>query len=298
MIIFKKTIAIVLSTLVLTSTVFAEDNTTTQTFQATTDGTNITVAETDLYANVNNSNLTVKVIRQVGEHSATVYEGLLGGYENGAWNNIDFSGINLLVLLEWDSDEVIYIIPTSEQTSQNSANAISDTQQENAQNNNENILNNSETVSITSQIKLNGVNVGETGLRIIDNANMQCDFSISNTSETAKSTAVILATYSSTGALVNVETFSTEIDENDTENISFVYQFNGETEHSARLMFWNSLSGMMPIRAKVDFSQNTGINAYYYNQDNRLIQIDKANGTSILYTYDNMGSLLTKIVRK
>ncbi len=296
--VLRKTISVVLSVFMLTATVFAENNTTTKTFKATTDGNDISITETDLYGDIDNSNLSVKVIEQIGEQSTTVYTGLLSGYDNGAWNNVDFSDINFLVLLEWESDVVIYIIPINEQNTINSINAASEENDNGTQENSENTLSVTETVSITSQIKINGVNVGETGLRIIDNANMQCDFSISNTSETAKSTAVILATYSSTGALVNVETFSTEIDENDTENISFVYQFNGETEHSARLMFWNSLSGMMPIRAKVDFSQTSGINAYYYNQDNQLLQIDKANGTSIFYTYDNMGSLLTKTVRK
>lgn len=36
---------------------------------------------------------------------------------------------------------------------------------------------------------------------------------------------------------------------------------------------------------------------YYYDSDNRMIQIDKSNGKSLIFTYDNMGNLLTKTVR-
>jgi len=38
------------------------------------------------------------------------------------------------------------------------------------------------------------------------------------------------------------------------------------------------------------------VNAYYYDVNNRLIQVDKKNGKSIYYTYDNMGNLLSKTV--
>lgn len=61
-------------------------------------------------------------------------------------------------------------------------------------------------------------------------------------------------------------------------------------------MFRDSLGGMMPIRTSIDFTQNRGVNAYYYSSDNRLLQIDKANNTSIYFTYDKMGNLLRKTI--
>jgi len=51
------------------------------------------------------------------------------------------------------------------------------------------------------------------------------------------------------------------------------------------------------VTAALSFDGNSGINAYYYNSDNRLMQVDKSNGVSILYTYDKMGNLLTKAIR-
>ena len=77
-----------------------------------------------------------------------------------------------------------------------------------------------------------------------------------------------------------------------------VYQFDAANEYTGKIFFWDSLSTIMPLRASIDFSQDSGINAYYYNVDNRLLQIDKMNGTSLIFTYDNMGNLLTRTVRE
>lgn len=249
---------------------------------------------------VQDNTMQIEVSKMIGNTSTVVYTGNVNGYENGLLQNINFNEIDMLIIFDWDSEsnEIIFIKTISGQdisstTGLNSANVCYNTK-----NTNTDLLTVSNDISVSSQIKINGVNVGENGLRIIDNANMNCNFSVTNNSTSEKNVTVLLATYSQTGALVNVETFSTDVAGEDSENISFVYNFDAETEHSARLMFWDSISGMEPIKASVNFSQTSGINAYYYNSDNRLLQIDKANGTSLLYTYDNMGNQLTKTVRK
>ena len=109
---------------------------------------------------------------------------------------------------------------------------------------------------------------------------------------------LIPATYTETGRLYNVRTFEADVAADDSENIEIIYQFDAENEYTGKLMLWNTLSGMIPVRTSIDFSQTSGVNAYYYNADNRLLQIDKMNGTSLLFTYDNMGNLLSRTVRK
>lgn len=215
-----------------------------------------------------------------------VYTGALSGYNDEFLNGIDFSDIENMILFSWDSNDTLYISKTEE----NNNSLMMSTSG--------NLLSDSSDLSISSQIKINGVNVGEDGLRIIDNANMSCNFTVSNNSDTEKSVVALLATYSETGRLQNVETVQIGVDGNETENMQIVYQFNADTENTAKLMFWDSFSNMIPIKSTIDFSQTSGINAYYYNADNRLLQIDKMNGTSLVYTYDNMGNLLTRTIRE
>lgn len=152
-------------------------------------------------------------------------------------------------------------------------------------------------LSVTSNIKLNGVTVGENGMRIIDNANMSCTLGVSNLSTKDDSITVILATYTIEGILHNIRAFKIDVDAGQTNNIEIAYQFDAETEFSGKLMIWNTLTNQMPIRVSIDFMQTSGINAYYYDTDNRLLQIDKANGKSLIFTYDNMGNLLSKTTR-
>ena len=156
----------------------------------------------------------------------------------------------------------------------------------------------SKGLSITSNIKLNGITVDEKGMRIIDNANMCCIVNVSNASIKADSITAILATYANEGKLYNVRTFKIDVNPGQTNSTEIIYQFDAENEYMGKLMFWNEITGLMPIRASIDFTQTSGINAYYYNSDNRLLQIDKANGKSLIFTYDNMGNLLSRTTRE
>ncbi len=165
-------------------------------------------------------------------------------------------------------------------------------------NQNENLMTVSSALSVTSNIKLNGISVGENGMRIIDNANMSCTLGVSNSSTKDDSITAILATYTSEGRLHNLKTFKIDVAAGQTNSMEIVYQFDAETEFSGKLMIWDTLTNLMPIRASIDFTQISGINAYYYNADNRLLQIDKANGVTLTFTYDNMGNLLSKTARE
>lgn len=162
--------------------------------------------------------------------------------------------------------------------------------------NTQNLLQATSSLSLASQIKINGVNVGENGMRIIDNVNLSCNFTLANSGETTQKLSVMLATYTDTRALYNVKMTEISVESGKTGNAQIAYKFNADKEHSGKLMFWDSLSGMMPIRTSIDFTQNSGVNAYHYNSDNRLLQIDKANNTSIYFTYDKMGNLLRKTI--
>lgn len=278
----KKVIAAALIFSVLPNVALAYD----ATYRITTDGTNVSVTEDTLTGTTDFGGINVDVYKITNNEKEVIYNGLLRDYDNGAWSNLDFDGIDFLVIFNWDNDDVIYVVPNNTENTTNTA-SIQNTQ---------NLLQTTSSLSLASQIKINGVNVGENGMRIIDNANLSCNFTLANSGETTQKLSVMLATYTDTRALYNVKMTEISVESGKTGNAQIAYKFNADKEHSGKLMFWDSLSGMMPIRTSIDFTQNSGVNAYYYNSDNRLLQIDKANNTSIYFTYDKMGNLLRKTI--
>lgn len=256
----------------------------------------VSVEETEITGPKDFSNLQVRVTMPSEDGtSIEIFEGLLKDYDGGKWVNIDFSEIDIMTLLNWETGEVRYIYPQfSNSTSILSTESVTDNISENTSQ----AMPISNDLSIVSQIKINGVNVGENGVRIIDDANMLCTFNVSNSALTSKTAKIFLATYTETGKLHTVRSFGVEVDAETTENVEVVYQFDAANEYTGKIFFWDSLSTIMPLRASIDFSQDSGINAYYYNADNRLLQIDKMNGTSLIFTYDNMGNLLTRTIRE
>lgn len=278
----KKVIAAALIFSVLPNVALAYD----ATYRITTDGTNVSVTEDTLTGTTDFGGINVDVYKITNNEKEVIYNGLLRDYDNGAWSNLDFDGIDFWVIFNWDNDDVIYVVPNNTENTTNTA-SIQNTQ---------NLLQTTSSLSLASQIKINGVNVGENGMRIIDNANLSCNFTLANNGETTQKLSVMLATYTDTRALYNVKMTEISVESGKTGNAQIAYKFNADKEHSGKLMFWDSLSGMMPIRTSIDFTQNSGVNAYYYNSDNRLLQIDKANNTSIYFTYDKMGNLLRKTI--
>lgn len=254
------------------------------------------VEEEELTGNTDYSSLIVNVTKTSSGVTSNVYKGTLGEYEGGIWSNVDFSDIQGLLLFDWETEDTIWIEPVvANSTTTASLEKIDTVTQTNQT---PSLMSVSSDLAVTSNIKLNGISVGENGMRIIDNANMSCTLGVSNSSTKDDSITAILATYTSEGRLHNMRTFKIDVAAGQTNSMEIVYQFDAETEFSGKLMIWNTLTNLMPIRASIDFTQTSGINAYYYNADNRLLQIDKANGVTLTFTYDNMGNLLSKTARE
>ena len=239
-----------------------------------------TVVEKELTKEKDFSKLWVVVTKTTADGDTRgVYEGQLGSYDNGRWNNIDFSDNRPFLVYDWQTQNAYCIMPIQED------NEISL------------LVSEDFPLLIDSQIRLNGINTGADGLRIIDNANMTCLLNVSNSSDEDSGLTAILATYDAEGKLYNASTYNIEVEAGQVVNAEISYQFDAENEATGKMMFWDSTHKLMPIRASIDFSQTSGVNAYYYNSDNRLLQVDKVNGKSILFTYDNMGNLLTRTTR-
>ena len=241
------------------------------------------------------SDLWVEVTKITPDGTATpYYTGLLGNYDDGRWVHMDLT--KPLMLCDWQTKNSYWVVPT--QVPDETEQQINSNDAASTLNMDGNLMSASSELSITSQIKINGVNVGENGLRIIDNANMECTLSVSNSSSENSGLTALLATYNSYGKLHNVTSFDIDVDAGETITTEINYQFDSENETTGKIMFWDSMTTLLPICASIDFSQTSGANAYYYDADNRLLQVDKTNGTSILFTYDKMGNLLTRTTRK
>jgi len=244
------------------------------------------------------SDININVVKQIGETKITEYTGLLSGYDAGRWMNIDFNQKDFAVIFDWYEDDITYIYPATNNTdTMYNSNRLSLSGQNTLLNTAQTSLSSDSDIYYSSMIKINGVNVGENGLRIVNNADFEYSVELENRCIQTKTLSLILATYTSDNNLYSAKNISIDINSLSEGNISLIYKFNAGYEKSAKLMLWDMTSGIIPVTAALSFDGNSGINAYYYNSDNRLMQVDKSNGVSILYTYDKMGNLLTKAIR-
>lgn len=251
---------------------------------------NVSAYETEvqpagLTSDISYENIYVQVTQSLEGELSVIYTGLLGDYDNGKWNYINFGEIDHLTIVDFATmeTEAIFIVPIPEP-------------EENTMMYSSAYNLNTADFSIDTQIKLNGVQTAENGLRIINNADINCTFSVANNSSQLKSVTGILSTYTKSGTLYQVKTVETQIESGETEDIEIDYIFDSENEHTARLMLWDTVSGMVPLKTNVEFSKNSSATAYYYDANNRLLKLDKTNGVSIEYTYDNNGNMLSKTV--
>lgn len=115
---FKRIISIVLVSFMFTLNVFAEETYNASHRIEIDEEQNVSVEETTLDGEIDNSDLEVKVVKYNGESETVIYTGPLGEYDNGAWSNTEFSDIQFLVVFEWDGaeDDAIYIIPISDES--------------------------------------------------------------------------------------------------------------------------------------------------------------------------------------
>lgn len=110
---FKRIISIVLVSFMFTLNVFAEETYNANYRIDIDDRQGVTVEESTLEGDIDNSELEVQVIKKSGDDKTIIYTGPLGEYEDGMWSFTDFSEIQFLVLFDWDGpeDEAIYIVP-------------------------------------------------------------------------------------------------------------------------------------------------------------------------------------------
>ena len=242
--IITKVIAFLTLLMMLSTTIYAEE-TKDVSFKATIDGDNVSVVETELIGEVDNSQLQVQVIKQIGEQSSVIYTGNLGSYDNGVWNNVDFSDIQFLVLFDWDSmeNEAVYIIPMASESSSiplsmTSANEIVNTY----------ALENLDS-SLNTDINIIYNNEYYEGT-LIQNNTLNVYVAVSN-SGTARNLVCYLAEYNSEGELLSLTANNNiPVPANGSVTANLTKTFSNSDVASAKIFLWEN-GNLKPITSNI-----------------------------------------------
>lgn len=105
-----KLASLLTSIILLASAECAADNTVNK-FVA--NGVEVELLTSAFASAVDNSELTVKVVKRQGSSETVVYRGKLGEYDGGQWKNVDFSNIPYFIVCDWwgENPGVYYIVP-------------------------------------------------------------------------------------------------------------------------------------------------------------------------------------------
>jgi len=224
--------------LILSMVVFAED-TFTAGFNITIDSElNTSIEASDLYGNVDNSELEVNVIKCVGELEFLIYTGPLKNYDNGAWIHTDFSNSQMLAIFDWNTlgEEVVYIIPMAG----NRDSAVEDV---NA--NTSGFVNSEEDFSISDVQHIEY----DVTYRVTSDERlcMDIDYNVYNNSLETDTVMLIAALYED-GVLSDMQTQSLSIEALDSNMNSIILPLPDDCEnYSVKLMVWEDLITLKPI---------------------------------------------------
>ncbi|MGN0179536.1 MAG: hypothetical protein ACI4DY_08865, partial [Monoglobaceae bacterium] len=249
---------------ILTSTVFAQEETNYSTYKAIINESDSYVQETELVNDIDNSELDVRVVKQTDDGQITIFEGKLKDYDNGAWIYTDFSDIQCFVIFNWDSneDEALYIIPMSNELEiENDAN-ISTPSDKSI---NEALSNDISLTSQNSDIRcdVNLMYDGAYSERVIFcNKQLNVPVKMTNTSSTTKNIVCYIAEYDENGVLRNTisgSTVTVEAGKSIATQVTKV--FSSETK-SVKIFVWDSES-LQPITGAISLDENES--DYYAN---------------------------------
>lgn len=252
----KRTMALITVLLLLSSSTYAEE-TKTLSFLATTDGENISVIESDITSEVDNSNINVKVVKYVNDVEQIIYQGPLGGYDNGVWNFTDFSKIQFMVIFNWEEpdDGGIYIVPINKTVVNEVQSAVveSDLDGKKEELVQATLLNSEiiqPSLNIVERFYINNSEITNnfTSQSIKGNDTLFARYTITNSGIQTQSVQLILCVYSPEGRLVDMAVISDTVASNETIDIekSLTVASNVSACYS-KVFLWDGLNSLRPL---------------------------------------------------
>lgn len=256
MIFLKRTISLITVLFMLSSYTYAEE-TKNVSYKATIEDGNVSVVETELTSDVDNSNLQVEVIKQIGEETTVIYTGNLGGYADGIWNTVDFSEIQFLVIFDWNTmeEEAIYIRPISNSEVENAKSDITnkpeiDESKEIAVYQNSVIQTGTDNAEINVSLLYNN-SYSESVLLPGEELTAELEILNNNTEDDIEISAIV-SLYDDTGKFVdmNVESITVAANSTGTFNNKTIVPVES-TVTNAKIMIWESINSLKPYTAPV-----------------------------------------------
>lgn len=266
---FKRTMTLITVLLLLSCNTYAEE-TKTLSLLATTDGENISVVESDITSEVDNSNMNVKVVKYVNDVEQIIYQGPLGGYDNGIWNFTDFSKIQFMVIFNWEEpdDGGIYVVPINETVVNEVQSAVieSDSDGEKEEPVQATLLNSEiiqPSLNIVERFYINNSEITNnfTSQNLKGNDTLFARYTITNSGTLTQSVQLILCVYSTEGRLLDMAVISDTIASNETKDIekSLTVASNVSACY-AKVFLWDGLNTLRPLHDTVQIgSENSSI---------------------------------------
>lgn len=266
---FKRTMTLITVLLLLSCNTYAEE-TKTLSLLATTDGENISVVESDITSEVDNSNMNVKVVKYVNDVEQIIYQGPLGGYDNGIWNFTDFSKIQFMVIFNWEEpdDGGIYIVPINETVENEVQSAVieSDSDGEKEEPVQATLLNSEiiqPSLNIVESFYINDSEITNnfTSQNLKGNDTLFARYTITNSGTLTQSVQLILCVYSTEGRMLDMAVISDTIASNETKDIekSLTVASNVSACY-AKVFLWDGLNTLRPLHDTVQIgSENSSI---------------------------------------
>ena len=242
----KRITTAILAVYILSAAAFAEETHTAQ-FKVNVDNKqNVTVTESSFISEKDNSDLNVNVVKYSGGNKSLIYSGALGGYDNGAWSNMDFSEIQCAVIFNWDNANEYYCItPVTD--------ALSYTDGVNAKTNtaeNKTNLTSYSVGTVTSNMSLvyNGKYYENV---LMPGQELTVQVSVTNNENTLKNVVPYIAQYDLSGKLINIKQ-GTDIPAAAiaTTTGTVTENLTADTAYTAKVFLWEKAS-LKPLHTPI-----------------------------------------------
>lgn len=251
----------------------------------------VNVEETELTGPKDFSNLQVRVLMPSEEGAAIeIFTGLLKDYDGGKWVNIDFSEIDIMTLLNWDTGEVRYIYPqksTQMSLVPTEKNNISQTDDTYAINDTD-----TRSDSVDHEFIINDVIIENTDGRVnsLQNASVLSKV-ILTSKESSEITPQILAALYDDGKLIDIkmiDAIGCGTEENAVEYMLNMPLTNVTENMQLKIMIWDGIGTLKPYAIPMNVYYGYSIEvSTVLNQEYTIPIIANTEATRFKVKYDN-----------
>ncbi len=170
----------------------------------------------------------VKVFKYVNDEEIIVYQGLLSGYDNGAWTGFDFSQAPMAVIFDWDTHETLYMIPIAP-----AENSIS-------------LWNVEPELMISAQYYVNNHMTGGDGFELQNGDTVTAEYVIQNNSAKVQEVKLIVCLYAGDNTLLDMNIVSDTISANSSRTVRNSLEA-GTDNCYVKVFLWDNFRSLVPL---------------------------------------------------